>query len=311
MRFPFSAFPSGWFRVADSNELAVGSRKSLHYFGKDLILFRTEKGSVHLCDAYVSNSGCIKVSDRSYPINEEYGLILAYYDAQQQSPAWEIPPLPHWNDKDWSTFQRRVWQIQTHVQDMAENVVDTAHMLWLHGQSFQEITASQLEIQEATLTHRLQFQYRLALLGKWGMDAPSSTDIYCHGLGCQVSYTRVDAMIGFESLALFLLTPVNETVVEVHVRVSTKQILHPLFTRFLRSQSMTEISTNLEQDIPIWEHKMYRSQPLYSERDGPIPAYRRWTQQFYETSGPRFDRTLSEVNDKNQRDFVNKAGTLE
>lgn len=307
MRFPFSSFPRGWFRVAESDELPVNSKKFLHYFGKDLILFRTEAGSAHLYDVYSSDGSDIGASDRCYPISEVEGLILAYYDPQQQSPDWILPPLPQWNHKGWSRFQNRIWQIKTHVQDMAENVVDTAHMLWLHGQSFQEITATQLEIQNTTLIHRLQFRYRLALLGKWGMDAPSTTDIYCHGLGCQVSYTRVKAMIEFESLALFLLTPVDETVVEVHVRVSTKQIFHPLFTRLLRSRSMAEISTNLEQDIPIWENKMYRSQPLYSERDGPIAAYRRWTQQFYRISDPQSNPPLSEMHGKHQQNLDPQA----
>jgi 3-ketosteroid 9alpha-monooxygenase subunit A len=37
-----------------------------------------------------------------------------------------------------------------------------------------------------------------------------------------------------------------------------------------------------EQDIPIWEHKTYRTQPLLCNGDGPIGAYRKWANQFYE-----------------------------
>jgi len=40
-RFPFSAFPSGWFRVGYSGELPPGKVKPLHYLGQDLVLFRT------------------------------------------------------------------------------------------------------------------------------------------------------------------------------------------------------------------------------------------------------------------------------
>jgi hypothetical protein len=38
----------------------------------------------------------------------------------------------------------------------------------------------------------------------------------------------------------------------------------------------------VEEDIPIWENKIYRARPLYSEGDGPISALRRWSRQFLE-----------------------------
>ena len=37
----------------------------------------------------------------------------------------------------------------------------------------------------------------------------------------------------------------------------------------------------VEQDIPIWEHKIYRPAPLLCDGDGPIAEYRNWFSQFY------------------------------
>ena len=42
-RFPFP-LPNGWFQVAYSDELAPGGVVPLHYFGRELVLFRTEGG---------------------------------------------------------------------------------------------------------------------------------------------------------------------------------------------------------------------------------------------------------------------------
>jgi hypothetical protein len=39
--------------------------------------------------------------------------------------------------------------------------------------------------------------------------------------------------------------------------------------------------TGIYQDIPIWEHKVYREQPLLVKGDGPIAEFRRWAKQFY------------------------------
>ena len=35
------------------------------------------------------------------------------------------------------------------------------------------------------------------------------------------------------------------------------------------------------EDIPIWENKLYRDNPVLCDGDGPIAAYRRWCLQFY------------------------------
>jgi phenylpropionate dioxygenase-like ring-hydroxylating dioxygenase large terminal subunit len=318
-RFPFSAFPNGWFRIAYSDELLSGGVKPLHYFGKDFVLFRTEDGKLQVFHAHCPHLGahlgyggkvesntircpfhgwcfdqgghCVQVPYSSklppkaqiplLPVCEVNGLIMVYYHAQGEPPSWHMPELPEWNLSNWTPFQRRCWKIRTHPQDMAENAMDTAHMLWLHGQSFRAIEEAEFDIKDTMLVHRLRPKYRLSVLGKLGIDAEGTVEISCYGLGCQVSYTRVKAVIEFHSLALFLLTPIDEEFLEVHILVSTKNVLNKAITLALRHKSMAEISYNLEQDIPIWENKIYRHQPLLSESEGAIIQYRRWAQQFY------------------------------
>ena len=43
-RYPFTPYPTGWFRLAYSDALATGEVKALHRFGRELVLFRTEEG---------------------------------------------------------------------------------------------------------------------------------------------------------------------------------------------------------------------------------------------------------------------------
>jgi phenylpropionate dioxygenase-like ring-hydroxylating dioxygenase large terminal subunit len=281
-RFPVAAFPNGWYRVAGTEEIPIGGVKPLHYFGKDLVLCRTQEGTVQVFEAHCPcNKALPKIQLRSYSVVETNGLIFVYYHAQNAAPTWTLPPLPHWQFPDWTPFQRRAWVIRTHPQEMAENVVDTAHMLHLHGRSFRAIADSKVEINDTVLTHRLRPSYRLAIAGRVGIDTTGTAEISCYGLGMQVSYTRIKAILEFETLALFLLTPIDIEKLEVHVLVSVKRLSYPFITHFLCKQSLAEIRTNLEQDIPIWEHKCYRSQPLLSDVDGPILPYRRWSQQFY------------------------------
>jgi len=55
-RFPFP-IPNGWFVVACSDELAAGATAALHYFGRDLVLYRGESGTPFLVDAYCPHLG--------------------------------------------------------------------------------------------------------------------------------------------------------------------------------------------------------------------------------------------------------------
>src|SRR4051794_22201990 len=50
-------FPTGWFIVGFASELAPGAVKRVHYFGEEMVLFRTESGEVHVLDAYCQHLG--------------------------------------------------------------------------------------------------------------------------------------------------------------------------------------------------------------------------------------------------------------
>ncbi len=50
-------FPTGWFIVGFASELAPGQVKRAHYFGEELVIFRTESGQVNVLDAYCQHLG--------------------------------------------------------------------------------------------------------------------------------------------------------------------------------------------------------------------------------------------------------------
>jgi hypothetical protein len=54
-----------------------------------------------------------------------------------------------------------------------------------------------------------------------------------------------------------------------------------LLSRLLTTTLGPAFRRDLGRDFPVWEHKVYLDQPRLAKGDGPIPAYRRWAQQFY------------------------------
>ncbi|MDT5411541.1 MAG: hypothetical protein QOG14_3761, partial [Mycobacterium sp.] len=50
-------FPTGWFIIGFASDLAAGEVKRVHYFGEEMVLFRTESGEVNVLDAYCQHLG--------------------------------------------------------------------------------------------------------------------------------------------------------------------------------------------------------------------------------------------------------------
>lgn len=312
---PFSAFPNGWFRVAYSEELPPGKVIPLRYFSQDLVLFRANDGQPHIFNAHCPHLGahlgyggkvtetgiqcpfhgwcfdskgqCVRIPYASkippkaeintWPVRETNGIIMMYYHPQRRSPDWEIPALPEYASSDWIPFQRRRWKVRTSVYEIAENGVDSAHSPFVHAQTFSSLQSNGLDLNDSVSTHRLSFA--TILLGK---KTKGELKITSYGLGFQVSRTWVKTIVELNFTAIFLLTPIDENYLEVDLVFTMKNIFHEQLTRFLIAPWLIrEVGRNLEEDIPIWENKIFRSDPLLCNGDGPIAQYRHWARRFF------------------------------
>jgi 3-ketosteroid 9alpha-monooxygenase subunit A len=55
--FPHSGHPSGWYQIAWAAELEPGDVRPLHYFSRDLVLYRGADGDYHVLDAFCPHMG--------------------------------------------------------------------------------------------------------------------------------------------------------------------------------------------------------------------------------------------------------------
>ena len=316
---PFKDLPYGWFRVAYSDELTSGKVIPLRYFGRDLVLWRTQDGQPQIFDAYCphlgahlgyggkvtargiqcpfhswcfdSNGQCNQIPNaakippeariNSWSVVETNGIILMYYHpnerSQHQLPDWTIPELPEYTDPDWIRVMRRRWRIRTKVYEVAENGIDSAHSLFVHAQTFAALESNSLDTDGTTSIHRLSFLTKL-----FGREVEGFLTIASYGLGCQVSRTILKTFAELEFTAVFLLTPIDREYLEVDLVFTMKKLVNkPLTHLFIAPWLMRGIGKNLEQDIPIWENKIFQTHPLLCDGDGPISQYRRWAKQFY------------------------------
>ncbi len=311
-RFPFPRYPDGWFQVAYSAELAADGVMPLKYFGRDLVLFRDAEGRATVLDAFCPHmgahlghggkveGGCIKCPFHAWKFDgagdcvevpyakkippkakvaswravEKNGLIMVWHHAAGSPPTWEVPDLPEYGDPEWTDYETLSWKIRTANQEMAENSVDSAHFLYLHGT--QEMPTSKAEVHGHVL-----HSFSTTLMGTPRGQTPGSVDVHAYGFG--FTTTRFKGIV--ETLLVSSATTIDEDYVELRFAFSVKKMVDKDVTSTVGKAFMREVKRQLEQDIPIWENKIYVNPPLLVDGDGPIGVFRKWARQFY--SGPQ------------------------
>jgi len=300
-RFPFPV-PNGWFIVARSDEVAPGAIVPVHYFGRDLVVFRTEGGVTRVTGAYCAHLGahlgvggkvhgetvecpfhgwcyegeggkCTeipygsgkippKAAIRAYPTLERNAMVWAWHHLEGKPPFYDVPEVPELSDPDWSEPYAAEFVIGTNCQEMAENNHDPAHFRFVHGTD--AIPEQEMFIDGG---------YKRAVSGDGSFVRES------FGLGLGV--LRITDTMTF----LTSTTPVDEEHVHVRWIFTTPRSAGAGAARAAAEAFMGGIS----QDIPIWENKRYVERPVLIKDERTILDHREWCQQFYSDPATAID----------------------
>jgi nitrite reductase/ring-hydroxylating ferredoxin subunit len=300
-RFPFP-IPNGWFALLEESELTPGAVRSLHCFGRELVAFRSAVGGISVLDAHCPHLGahlgggrvvegslrcpfhgwrfggdgrCVEVpygsgriprlaQVRSYPVAQAAGLVFAWHHLEGAPPAFEFPEIPEFEDPGFEIVRRWDRVVATCCQEMAENNADWAHFPYVHGAP--QIPVTETQVQGAQRRFRSPVQRTLPD----GRPLEYTLDRESHGLGLGV--VRVGPFMTFLSST----APIDEDHVHVRWVFAAPRALAA------QAREMAEGFVNgVQQDIPIWENKVYRSRPVLADGDGPIAQHREWARQFY------------------------------
>jgi nitrite reductase/ring-hydroxylating ferredoxin subunit len=306
-RYPFAPFPDGWFLLMESARLGAADVIPLQYFGRDLVLFRNEAGVAVLLDAHCPHMGAhlgyggvvegegircpfhhwrfdstgwcddvpyttaadpAKASVHCWPVHETSGLILAYHGAGSAAPAWRMPERAEWGKDGWVGYHTVSWTIQMHTQELAENIPDTTHFVYVHGLPTMPVAEVHTE------GHRyIQRTVRRTPEGveTWVLRQEA------YGLG--LVWLEVDGDKPYTFLTA--TTPIDELHVELRLLFLVYE--GPGVTELSPAgRAMADATAeNTGRDVSIWEHKVYRERPMLMPGDGPIGVIRKWARQFY------------------------------
>ena len=158
---------------------------------------------------------------------------------------------------------------------MAENQVDAAHFLYVHGSARVPTTVAERH------GHRLHVRSTTSATTPIGV-VHGQVEVNSHGLGLTtIRFTGL-----FESLLVGCATAVDEETVHLRLSLTVRKSADADITQSVGDAFMREVHRQLEEDTPIWENKAYVEHPLLVDGDGPIGLFRAWTRQFYPELAP-------------------------
>ena len=319
-RYPMP-IPFGWFHVSTSEDIAVGEAKTIRYFGQDMVLFRTESGDVSCLDAYCPHMGAHlgygihdlagkggevkgesivcpfhawkfdtegavtdvpyaknippKVKDKQcikkFETRELNNCIFVWYHPEETEPQWEPEVISQVVDEGWGDIMWHKRIIKTHMQDIGENGADPAHFAYVHG------TVNVPDVGEAVFDGHAR---NVVLTSK--MATPRGE---INGRISFANFGPGQAVTTFEGICdtvlLGHITHIEEELVEVNFGFIQKKVNGEVPVGGVNKAIMDDIKQQLDEDMPIWENKVYRSLPILCDGDGPIYKFRKWYAQFY------------------------------
>jgi nitrite reductase/ring-hydroxylating ferredoxin subunit len=319
-RFPFPSLPSGWFAVAATAEVKPGQVIGRSYFDRELAIYRTESGVLRVVDAFCPHMGgnlgkigqvegeslrcafhgfhfdtegrCTATSYdgpppararlEAWPVREIGGFVMVWYDAEGREPEWEVPEL---DTAGWSDLCWRTYALDTHPQETTENSVDFGHFTQVHGfdngRITREITTAGPHLDTAYAVQRFMPWFGIPFMPKFVLEV--EYDVQVWGLG----YSQVNVTLPqFGADLRFFVMPVAKDGGHIDLRLGA--MIHKKFgplNNLIRDITHSFLCLEVEQDIDVWEHKIYRDPPALAVGDGPVATYRKWVKQFYPATG--------------------------
>lgn len=313
-------FPTGWYAICATADLAPGQVRKGTWMGQELVLWRTASGRPVLGDAHCPHLGAHlahggRVVGESlecpfhgfhfdatgrcvgtpYPggepprgglptrtVVEAWGAVLTWFDAAGRPPLFDLPVR---DDAGWTSMRLHTFpELRAHPQETSENGVDIGHFSRVHR--YLDVVQLADAVVDGPLM-RVNYGFRRRLVPR--LDASPAFQVEftasLHGLGFSLVETRVPGL-GMQTRQLVLSTPTRPGHVELRIGVATRLDrrvpgLAPGMRRVVMDMFVGEVSADFE----IWANKRYVEPPMLARGDGPVGRYRAWARQFYPSVG--------------------------
>jgi hypothetical protein len=203
-----------------------------------------------------------------WPVHETSGLILVHHSNRGVAPAWRMPDRAEWGADGWVGYETVGWTIRMHTQELAENVPDTSHFLFVHG-------VPSLPVAEVETNGHVYRQRTESRDADGALTFGTTQEAF--GLGLVWLDVDGDTPMSF----LTSTTPIDDERVELRLLFLVHEGTGATELSATGRAMVAMVADNTARDVPIWEHKVYRERAPLVQGDGPIGVLRKWARQFY------------------------------
>ncbi|MFT4518105.1 MAG: 3-ketosteroid 9alpha-monooxygenase subunit A [Halioglobus sp.] len=313
--------PFGWFALETSSELAVGEVKPLKYFGRDLVLFRTESGTATVLNAFCPHLGA-HLGHGGSVVGENIACPFHGWQFDGDGVCQEVPyaknmpprvkdkktidsyPVVERNGMIWAWYHPHNISPSFEVEEIPEigspDWTDLEFYDWEINTIIQEAGENGADVAHFMFVHSSPEMPK----GDVSMDGVKrSTDLLnkvprinnsgeSDSSGEDWEYIAVNSVNVGPGQTIQRITRAFEVVMLGTITPIDDQSIHLRFVftmpknqtdmnKVLADATRDNIAGGVEQDIVIWNHKSFVEDPILCDGDGPIAKYRKWFGQFY------------------------------
>jgi 3-ketosteroid 9alpha-monooxygenase subunit A len=304
-------YPFGWYVMCYSQDLAVGEVKPLHYFGRELALWRGEDGRPRMLDAYCRHLGAhmgyggrVKGNLLECPFHawryEGDGTVREIPYARVIPPQAKRECVRHWpmdekNGYVWAWYHpdgvAPLWEVEHFPECSDTEWTPFEKHEWYVYCPLQTMAENGVDVAHFRYIHgtasypdwevKMEGHKRSAAVNA-KMETPRGTvdGTSAYGvIGPGQPWTRFTGIA--ETLLVTGCTPVEKDCVHLRFSFTQKRSTKEGPLAGVSAALIKDICRQLDQDKVVWDRQMHRGQPLLCDGDGPIPAFRDFFSQFY------------------------------
>jgi phenylpropionate dioxygenase-like ring-hydroxylating dioxygenase large terminal subunit len=317
--------PFGWYGIAYSDDLKPGDVKPMHYFGRELVLFRTESGEAKVLDAYCPHLGAHlghggKVHGESIACpfhgwqfngagrctSVPYAKNMPPKVAGDKQAIYAYPTVER-NQMIWAWYHpfraAPSYEVTLLPEFSSDDWVIGERREWQMNAKMQETAENACDAAHFVYVHGTtevpagEITYEgVTRTAKYIAKVPKLLDDGSFDPSGATADIFLTAIGNGTGLGYQRFTGALETVmmgISTPIDANRKEMRFVFAEpknmnsgqRMIAEFAKMELCRQVEGDIPIWEHKKYLESPVLCDGDGPIHQFRKWYRQFYAEFG--------------------------
>jgi len=208
---------------------------------------------------------------RSYPVVDNMGCIMMWFDPDCGKPEFDPPFLEQWNDSQWVRWELdHLRELPIHPQELLDNMADVRHLRQTHGCPSEYFEN--------------EFKDHLYIQRQGGVMQEHNTYLYT-----STWYTGTGILL---SKQVFGTTAMYELIANTPVEDGVSKLWHGCLYRGNNTEANDEDEMAAKKaqaralaafsaDFNIWRYKVPALRNIQLQADGPFRLGRKWYSQFY------------------------------